>query len=166
MGGDSPSLPVTVEGDHRAYFRHHSTQVSGTLPWVAASGVTGIKSLSVTPHLVPPPVPKEGGGKKEEEDDGDLGGNTAEAAAPDGSEKEPSKPSHYTLRFYFSEPENIQPGERVFSISVQGKVVIENLDIVKEAGGPRRALVKEVAAVQIRSASNRFRLLLDSSIRL
>jgi hypothetical protein len=34
------------------------------------------------------------------------------------------------------------PGERVFSIRLQGKTAADSVDVVKEAGGPKKALVK------------------------
>ncbi len=40
----------------------------------------------------------------------------------------------YTVNLYFSELESKKPGERVFDVKVQGKTVLDNFDIVKEAG--------------------------------
>ena len=41
----------------------------------------------------------------------------------------------WRVRLHFAEPElDANPGERVMDISVQGKVLIQNLDVVKEAG--------------------------------
>jgi len=54
----------------------------------------------------------------------------------------------YRVRLHFVELEDAKPGERVFDVNVQGKTVIENLDVVKEAGGPRTALVKDVHGIQ------------------
>ncbi len=53
------------------------------------------------------------------------------------------------LRLYFAEPDDVKPGERVFNVNVQGKPALAALDIVKEAGGRNRALVKEVSRVQV-----------------
>lgn len=57
----------------------------------------------------------------------------------------PTKP--YTVRLHFAELSDAQPGERLFDVKLQGKVVIENLDIVAEAGGKNIALVKELRDV-------------------
>ena len=47
VGGDSPTLPIEIEGE-LTWFRHHSTRVSGQgLPWVAASGVEGLRQMTV-----------------------------------------------------------------------------------------------------------------------
>lgn len=48
----------------------------------------------------------------------------------------------------FVEPENIEAGRRVFSVTVAGKEAVENLDIVKEAGGPRRMITRTIAGVE------------------
>jgi len=49
----------------------------------------------------------------------------------------------WTVRLHFAESENLKAGERVFNVSIQGKRVLKDFDIVREAGGPRRAVVKE-----------------------
>ena len=55
-----------------------------------------------------------------------------------------------TVRLHFAEPGDARPGERVFSVSLQGKRVLEDLDVVREAGGPNRPLVREFAGIAIR----------------
>lgn len=55
----------------------------------------------------------------------------------------------YTVRLYFAEPAELKPGERVFSISLQGKTVSSNLDVVKSAGGKDRTLVREFHNVAV-----------------
>jgi outer membrane protein assembly factor BamB len=48
IGGPSPAISVSVGGDKVQYFRGHSLAVEGEdLPWVAASGCEGLKSISV-----------------------------------------------------------------------------------------------------------------------
>ncbi len=61
-------------------------------------------------------------------------------------------PAHYTVRLHFAEPENIQPGQRVFSISIQGKEVLKDLDLVKEAGGSNRAIIREFKGIEVSGA--------------
>ncbi|MCI0680659.1 MAG: PQQ-binding-like beta-propeller repeat protein [Gemmataceae bacterium] len=63
-------------------------------------------------------------------------------------DKEPG-PRTFTVRLVFAEPEPIEPGGRVFNVEVQGREALTNLDIVKEAGGPLRSLVKEVTGVEV-----------------
>ena len=50
------------------------------------------------------------------------------------------------IKLYFSEPDiTTKPGTRVFDVFVDGKKMISALDIVKEAGGSRKLLVKSLA---------------------
>jgi hypothetical protein len=59
-------------------------------------------------------------------------------------------PATYTVRLYFAEPEEeFGPGERVFSVLLQGQRVLEDLDIVRATGRPRHALVREVRRVNV-----------------
>ena len=46
----------------------------------------------------------------------------------------------YTVRLVFAEPGSLKAGERVMNVSLQGEAVLTDLDIVTEAGGPRRML--------------------------
>jgi outer membrane protein assembly factor BamB len=117
-GGPSPDLPVTVQPADVHYFCHHSSRVqlgagSARLPWVAASGVTGVRRVSVT----------------------------LAAGHP--------RPRCYRVRLHFAEVEQARPGDRVFGISLQQQEVLRRLDVVAEAGGCWRALVKEFHCVQV-----------------
>jgi outer membrane protein assembly factor BamB len=58
------------------------------------------------------------------------------------------KPRSFTIRLVFAEPEQLKTGERVFDVSLQGRVVLKNFDIVRDAGGPRHALVKEFTGIE------------------
>jgi outer membrane protein assembly factor BamB len=68
-----------------------------------------------------------------------------------------SQPRAYTVRLYFSEPEDLKPGARTFDISLQGKRVAENFDIIKEAGGSNRSVIREFKSIQA-AAELRIRL--------
>ena len=54
---------------------------------------------------------------------------------------------NYKVRLFFAEPESLSEGDRVFDVLLQGKAVLENFDIVREAGGPRRIVVREFQVV-------------------
>jgi hypothetical protein len=59
-------------------------------------------------------------------------------------------PARYTVRLFFAEPEeDARPGSRVFDVALQGKVVLQNLDIAAAAGGPQRILVREIKDVDV-----------------
>lgn len=57
-------------------------------------------------------------------------------------------PRHYTVKLIFVEPDRVQPGERVFNVEIQGRQVLEELDIAKETSGSMRTLIKEISGVQ------------------
>lgn len=57
------------------------------------------------------------------------------------------KPRSFTVRLVFAEPDSVKAGQRVFDVTLQGAVVLKNFDVAKEAGGPRRSLVKEFTGV-------------------
>ncbi len=53
-------------------------------------------------------------------------------------------PGNYTVRLYFAEPGDCQPGERVQTISIEGRIVLDNFDIAAEAGNAMTGIVREV----------------------
>jgi outer membrane protein assembly factor BamB len=55
----------------------------------------------------------------------------------------------YSVRLAFADPVNSRPGQRVFNVKLQGKVVLENLDIAKETGGADRAIFKQFDGVEV-----------------
>lgn len=50
----------------------------------------------------------------------------------------------YTLRLYMAEPGSAAPGDRVFDVFVNGRKELAGLDVVSEAGGARKLLVKTI----------------------
>jgi len=59
-------------------------------------------------------------------------------------------PHKYTVRLQFAEVDrNATPGSRVFDVKIQGKDVLEDFDVVKEAGAVNRAVVKEFTGVVV-----------------
>ncbi len=57
----------------------------------------------------------------------------------------------YTVRLHLLEPEDVKPGERVFSVRVQGAEVVKDLDLVKEGGGRLHGIVRVVKGVAVRN---------------
>jgi enterochelin esterase-like enzyme len=57
----------------------------------------------------------------------------------------------YTVRLHFAETFDgiYGPGERVFSVSLQGKEMLKNIDPFKETGGALKPLVKEFKSVSV-----------------
>lgn len=57
--------------------------------------------------------------------------------------------ARYTVRLYFLEPDNLQPGQRVFDVEIQGRPALTQFDVVKEAGCSNRGVVKEIQGVAV-----------------
>ncbi len=55
----------------------------------------------------------------------------------------------YDVTLYFTEPDNIGAGERIFDMLVQGEKHLESFDIVTQAGGPRRVYRVELSQVKV-----------------
>jgi len=53
------------------------------------------------------------------------------------------KPETYTVRLYFTALENDKPGQRVFDIKLQDKIVMKDFDTVVKAGGVKKAIMQE-----------------------
>jgi outer membrane protein assembly factor BamB len=166
-GGPSPRLLVTVKGadaNGPTYFRRHTSAVAwhgrparvsrehlapavpadaktstgatpGTttaetdapppdagLPWVAASGAEGIAELTV-------PLGSAS-----------VAPSLGDAAVPAGT---------YTISLHFAEPGAAAAGERVFSVAIEGKVVLKDFDIAAAAGGPLRPVVRTLKGLKV-----------------
>ncbi len=115
VGGKSPAAPVKTVPETPETFRRHSWRVEGGgIPWVAASGVRGMTSLTVT-------------------------------LDPEAKVDRP-----YTVRLHFAEPDEVGPGGRVFDVALNGREVLKDFDIAREAGGRLRAVVREFTGVRAR----------------
>jgi len=111
VGYTSPNVYVRTMPTGPTCFRQHAAFIDGEMPWVGASGVTGLTSIDIKLK------------------------NTEDTA--------------YTVRLYFAEPDDVEPGQRVFSIQLQGHEVLTDFDIVAEARAPRRTVVKEFNRIQV-----------------
>ncbi len=139
-GGDSPDIGVKVQGKEARYVRHHSSMIRGDgLTWVSASGVEDAESILVMPRIDPPKKPARRGAS-----------GTDKAKAPDETEPPADEPTRaYTVRLYFAELNKIAEGDRRFGVRLQGESVLEDFDVVREAGGARRCLIREFKGIQI-----------------
>lgn len=59
------------------------------------------------------------------------------------------KPAKYTVRLFFAELENDQAKDRVFDVKLQGQMALDGFDIVKEAGGSHKAIVREFQNIPV-----------------
>ncbi|MBN2506033.1 MAG: PQQ-binding-like beta-propeller repeat protein [Verrucomicrobia bacterium] len=180
VGGVSARLDVALAGNGTNFFCRHASRMSGDgPPWVLASGVRNIESLSIATCLCPPPpsAKKKRTTKSDDEDEEDDdkdedagtdaaskaasktsfrnnrgGGPTASASAPAAGSQAAFPPAVYTVRLYFAEPDGVLRGQRVFAVELQGNPVLSGLDIVAEAGGTHRGLVKTFENVVVTNA--------------
>ena len=58
------------------------------------------------------------------------------------------QPRLYTVRLHFAEPEDVGPGHSVFDVALGDEQVLKDFDVVRAAGGPRRAVVREFKGVE------------------
>lgn len=59
-------------------------------------------------------------------------------------------PREYVVRLYFAEVDDVAAGARTFDVRIQDRAALEKFDIVREAGGARRTVVKEFRGVEVR----------------
>jgi outer membrane protein assembly factor BamB len=164
LGSNSPTLPVRITGTKVEWFRHHASQVTGDLPWVAASGVKGLQAIAIA-RGVDPQIVHGWESLAQAFTNAPVGPTLVPAALGQvglSSSPRPDKETFaklemertYTVRLHFMEPDGLKPGQRVFSVAVQGKTVLKDFDISKEAGGPNRALVREIKGVSVSKELN------------
>ncbi len=119
-GGASPEIEIAMDPEKPDSIRRHTSYMKGDcLKWVGGSAVEGMTKLSV--GLVPQT-------KKKDERTWDS--------------------RTYTVRLYFAELEDTAPGERVFSVLVQGQEVLSEFDIVKAAKGTRSTIYREFTGIK------------------
>jgi hypothetical protein len=119
------SLAVEFEpADSLRYFRDHSMRASGDLPWVGASGVEGVKRITIDLSV------------------DSLGSDSVLVPV-----RAPTRKVDITLSFY--EPHGAQPGGRVFDVAVNGAPAFSSLDIAAETGAPRTTLSRTVGPVTV-----------------
>jgi outer membrane protein assembly factor BamB len=142
VGGPSPDIPVRAEYDQPRWYRHHSSCVEGEYNWVAASGVTGLREIRVRVFLQP-------GRNSSRVDAFDKNIDKIPTWSEDKIKGAFEQPQPYTVRLFFAETQGAAVGQRVFDVSLQDKLVLENFDIVKQASGPNRLVVKEFRGINI-----------------
>ena len=130
VGGPSPSLPITLEGNALTWFRQPSTEYTGELPWVAASGVQG--NLRLTVDLL----------SAEDRARRAPGAALVDKALP----KTAAEPAPtYALRLVFAEPV-ATPRDRVFDVLLHGQTV---LPAVRLDAPARQAMIRELRNLRL-----------------
>ncbi len=143
VGGPSPDVPVRAEYVNPKWFRHDSSLVEGPYNWITASGVTGLREARIRMFLQPGRNPSA-----VDAFDKHIG---QIPTWPEGQIKGAfEEPRLYTVRLFFAEIEECEPGRRVFNVSLQDRLVLEAFDIVKEAGGTNRTVVREFKGISVK----------------
>ncbi|MHC4508856.1 MAG: outer membrane protein assembly factor BamB family protein [Planctomycetota bacterium] len=142
VGGPSPDIPVRAAYERPQWFRHHSSRVQGKYNWIAASGVIGLREIRIRVFLQPDENPSQINAF-----DKHVG------QIPTWSEEQIEgafeQPQPYTVRLYFAETHGAEVGQRLFNVLLQDQIVLEDFDIVRQAGGPDRLIVKEFNGIYI-----------------
>lgn len=152
--GNAPQMGVEGLAETAAYFYRHSAQVGAGgdgHAWVGASGLIGEGEIVITPSLRRPLLVKPV--KKSSDDDDDkTSGKSKKGSEPPPEPRQEEllrvdfPPLPHTVRLHFSEPEGRAAGERVFDVALQGKTVLEGLDVAALTSG---TLVREITGVQV-----------------
>jgi len=154
VGGPSPDIPILVEGEQPKLFRYHASRVENAKPknqrvlsWVGASGIEGIKTITIRPFLQP--------NNQDLNDKGDVQAFEKNALNQSIKEMFPGagghfdSPKFYTIRLHFAEVDNIAKGMRIFDVILQGKTVLTEFDIAAEINGGYSCLMKEFRNIPI-----------------
>lgn len=142
VGGPSPDIPVRADGDTSQWYRHHNSRVEGKKNWIGASGMTGLSEIRVRMFI----QPGENASRIEAFDKHIEQIPTWSDDQITGAFEEPRP---YTIRLYFAETQGAEAGQRLFNVTLQDRIVLEGFDIVNQAGGPNRLVVKEFNGIQI-----------------
>ncbi len=118
VGGPSPDIPIAVAPEKVDWFYRHSARMRGG------------------------PLPRITSSGAEGLEMIKLTLRQADGDGADGPE------TPCTVRLYFAERPGAKPGERVFHVALQGRIVLENFDIARETA-PETGLVKEFTGVDV-----------------
>ncbi|MFV2066257.1 MAG: PQQ-binding-like beta-propeller repeat protein [Pirellulales bacterium] len=136
-GDPSAEVDVEVQGDQLRWYRHAAREIAGDGPhWIGASGGEGLSKIVV--RLSEPAVSAGT----------DAGSGTGTATEADTGPGNVAKEKSYTVRLFFAEPELLEEGARQFQVALQGKRVLDNWDILREAGRPRQLVIKEFRGIR------------------
>jgi hypothetical protein len=66
-----------------------------------------------------------------------------------GKEAKSPGSRRYDVRLTFVEPRGLRPGERVFNVALEGKIVLQDFDILAAGGGPNVPVVREFKGIDV-----------------
>jgi hypothetical protein len=61
------------------------------------------------------------------------------------------KPGRYLVRLYFAEPDVLGQKNRLQDIKLQGRSVVVDFDVVDEADGVMKGVIKEFASIEVKN---------------
>ncbi|MBI5008614.1 MAG: PQQ-binding-like beta-propeller repeat protein [Bacteroidia bacterium] len=64
------------------------------------------------------------------------------------SDEKETNESTYNIKLYFSELENMNPGERIFDVTIQDSKVLDDFDIVSQAGKKDSEIIKSFSGIK------------------
>lgn len=64
----------------------------------------------------------------------------------------PIPPRKFRVRLHFAEPDDIGAGERIFSVFINDRPALRDFDVVAEAGGRRKSIVREFPNIEASEA--------------
>ena len=131
VAGSSPAVDIALTPESPSFFRRHSSRLRrGNIRWVEASGARGITSIRI----------RVSGLQKDEADEGD-GTQPASESATGGRRP-------YSVHLHFIEPDDKDPGQRVFDVALCGQTALNDFDIVAEAQSPNVGIVKKFSGIR------------------
>ncbi|MHC4701606.1 MAG: outer membrane protein assembly factor BamB family protein, partial [Planctomycetota bacterium] len=143
VGGPSPDIPVRARYEDPQWIRHHNSRIEGEQDWIAASGVTGVREISVRMFIQP-------GSNPSKVDAWDKHIEKIPTWSEDQIKGAFEQPRPYTVRLHFAEIAGCSSGERLFDVSLQGEPALVGFDIAKAAGGTNRPVVREFKGIGIK----------------
>ena len=63
------------------------------------------------------------------------------------SQARTDRTSKYTVTLHFLEPDEVEAGERLFDVAIQDQPVLTDFDVVQQAGGLLRGVVRQFRGV-------------------
>ena len=143
VGGPSPDIPIRAEYENPQWFRSHTSKVKDKYNWITASGLTGLREVSIRMFIQPGRNPSSVNGFDKHIE-----------KIPTWQEERIKgtfeQPRPYTVRLYFAENDEYEVGRRLFDVSIQGKQVLQAFDIIREAGRANHTIVKEFKGINVK----------------
>jgi hypothetical protein len=122
VAGSSPAVDIALTPESPSFFRRDSSRLRrGNIRWVEASGARGITSIRIR-------VSRR---------------RSSVVGRPSSGGRRP-----YSVHLHFIEPDDKDPGQRVFDVALCGQTALNDFDIVAEAQSPNVGIVKKFSGIR------------------